>query len=254
MLVYGKNAVKEANAKKILKTVYIRKGVKLYDLTFNARVEILDVKNFNTKFPPEARGVAGEVNWDDYSFFEKTFNVNLDEIQAIDEKTKQKLLKDLGNVVICDRLNDPYIFGAVIRSAHCFGIKNFIVPRHESVKITPSVVSASSGALFYSTVLETVNIKKTVHLLNSIGYISVATDAEADTTIANFKKNFLNENPNKPLCIIIGSEGDGIRESIFSEALYKVRIPMKGSIDSLSAAQSASVVLYELLIDRDDEV
>ena len=53
-----------------------------------------------------------------------------------------------------------------------------------------------------------------------------------------------------PLCIVIGSEGDGMGRLVTEQCDFLVKIPMRGRVNSLNASAAASVMMYEVLRQR----
>ncbi len=223
MIVYGKNPVFEAIKAGKAHKIYIRKGAALYDVKFDIPVQIMQKPEFDGRFHREAQGVAAEV--DDIT------PVYLNEITEELENAK--------GVAILDRIQDPNNYGAIIRSAHCFGITHIIVPRYHQATISPAVCKASAGAIFYTTIIEETNLSSVCVRLKEMGYTVAACDMEAETTLRETEFS-------GKVAVIVGSEGKGIRDGLAHNADRIVRIPMKGRIDSLNAAQSAAIAFYEI--------
>jgi 23S rRNA (guanosine2251-2'-O)-methyltransferase len=53
-----------------------------------------------------------------------------------------------------------------------------------------------------------------------------------------------------PLAIVIGSEGEGMRDMVRKECDFLVRIPMSGKVNSLNAAVAAGIVIFEAVKSR----
>ncbi|MDR2869384.1 MAG: RNA methyltransferase [Deferribacteraceae bacterium] len=221
MIIYGKNPVFEAIKCGLVHAVYIRKGTALYDVTFDVPVKILGKEEFDHRFSREAQGLAAEI--DDFK------PIYLDEAGGLDSAK---------GVVILDRIQDPHNYGAIIRSAHCFGINHIIVPRYHQAPMTASVCKASAGAIFYTTIIEETNLSKVCTVLKTKGFSIAACDADAQMPVS--------QAPKEKIAVIVGSEGRGIRDCILQNVDLSLRIPMSGQLDSLNAAQSAAIVFYEL--------
>ncbi|MDR0453685.1 MAG: 23S rRNA (guanosine(2251)-2'-O)-methyltransferase RlmB [Deferribacteraceae bacterium] len=223
MIVYGKNPVFEAVKAAKAHKIYIRKGAALYGANFNLPVQMMNKGEFDSRFHREAQGIAAEV----------------DEITPVclDDVTEE-ILKVKG-VVILDRIQDPNNYGAIIRSAHCFGIKHIIAPRYHQANISPAVCKASAGAIFYTTVIEETNLSAVCARLKGMGYTVTACDTQAEKTLKEAKFS-------GKTAVIIGSEGRGVRSGLLQNADQIVRIPIQGRIDSLNAAGSAAIALYEI--------
>lgn len=223
MIVYGKNPVFEAIKAGKAHKVYIRKGAALYDVKFDIPVVVMQKPEFDSRFNREAQGVAAEV----------------DEITPVSFNEASDELRSANGVVILDRIQDPHNYGAIVRSAHCFGVNHIIVPRYNQAPLSPAVCKASAGAIFYTTIIEETNLSNVCNKLKDLGYTVVACDMDAPVNMKDFK-------PEGKIALVVGSEGRGVRDGLASSADTLVSIPMRGNIDSLNAAQSAAIAFYEI--------
>jgi 23S rRNA (guanosine2251-2'-O)-methyltransferase len=148
-----------------------------------------------------------------------------------------------GRVLILDGLTDPRNFGALLRTAEAVGIQHVIIPKDRSVKVTPTVVKASAGAIHYLTVYQATNLRRAMTVLKERGFWMVGLSAGAEADIYDI------EYPER-LGIVLGSEGKGARPIILKECDYLVSIPMLGKIASLNVAVAGGIFFYELLRQR----
>jgi 23S rRNA (guanosine2251-2'-O)-methyltransferase len=223
MLIYGRNPVFEAVKTGRAERIFIRKGASLYNTAFNLPVQILSKKEFDARFPKEAQGLVGEVGDIAPAAFD--------------------LSKISGGVVILDRIQDPQNYGAILRSALCFGVKTVVVARYNQAPLSPVTVKASAGAVFYMNIFEITNLGQACGLLKSAGYHILATAADGSISLREYT-------PAGKTAVIIGSEGRGVRQSLWEEAEGVLRIDMEGEIASLNAAQSAAVIFFRLFGSR----
>ena len=78
----------------------------------------------------------------------------------------EKLLrKEKSIVVVLDQIQDPRNFGAIIRSAECFGVDGIIIQDRNSVKVTETVVKSSTGAIEHVDIVKVTNISDTIDKL-----------------------------------------------------------------------------------------
>ena len=146
-------------------------------------------------------------------------------------------------VVICDEISDPHNLGAVIRTAECVGVHGIIIPKRRSAGVTSIVDKTSAGAVSHMAVARVPNLVNAVRELKDAGLWIYGTAAEgADSLWQTDLKG--------PICIIIGSEGEGMGRLISENCDFLVSIPMKGKISSLNAGAAAAVMLYEALRQR----
>lgn len=226
MFVYGKNSFLEIlKTGKDVRNIYLREGVKPFWGNYNSnfKTTILKKDEFDKRFPDKCQGVVTEIDFKIYDFDEVAGEISL-------EKT----------VAVLEHIQDPQNFGAIIRAGHCFGIKYFIVAKDNQSPVSPTVFKTSAGALVYSKIIEVVNIAKTLDKLKDLGFFIFGADINGKHYLRDIFK------PDLKIAIIIGSEGVGIRPNVLKRADVTFKIPMNGKIDSLNAAQSASIIFYEL--------
>jgi 23S rRNA (guanosine2251-2'-O)-methyltransferase len=147
-------------------------------------------------------------------------------------------------LVILDGVQDPRNLGAVLRTADAAGVDAVLIPKNRAVGITAAVHKASAGASAYIPIVKVTNLARTVETLKKAGiWVAGATgDASFLYTDADF---------NVPLCLVLGSEGEGIRRLVKEKCDYLVHLPMLGKIESLNVSVAAGVLLYEVLRQRD---
>lgn len=146
-------------------------------------------------------------------------------------------------VLILDSLQDPQNFGALLRTAEAVGAHGVVIPLARTVEVTPAVVNASSGA--------------SEHLLIARSNLSQAMEAlkEADVWLAGLDPHGVPLEANSrhlrgALGLVVGSEGEGLRELTRKKCDILLRLPMRGQIESLNAAVAGSLALYLAFMAR----
>jgi len=147
-------------------------------------------------------------------------------------------------LLVPDCIEDPRNLGAIIRTAHCVGADGIILPKDRSASPTPLVSKTSAGALEHMNLVQVTNITKTLKALKESGIWIAGLDARGASSLYS-------QDMTVPLAVVIGGEGKGIRPLVLKNCDFKISIPQKGNIDSLNASVAASVVLYEVLRQRD---
>ncbi len=140
-----------------------------------------------------------------------------------------------------DGIQDPQNFGQIIRTAECAGIDGIIYSKHNSSKISNTVLQVSQGAFLNMPIYEVVNIKSEIKKLKSLGFWSIAFENEPDA------KRWYNIDLKENIVIVFGSEGFGIKKKIKELCDFKAKIDMQGKINSLNVGASVSAVLFERL-------
>jgi 23S rRNA (guanosine2251-2'-O)-methyltransferase len=162
------------------------------------------------------------------------------------KKDPALILKDIrdkkGVILLLDQITDPHNLGSIIRSAEALGCGAVALPKNNSAEITETVIKASAGATAY---METITITNAAQFLEDIkkdGFWIVGTSDHGTVKIGELSDI-------RPACLIIGSEGKGMRRLTEEKCDYIVSIPLKGKVSSLNASVAAGIALYEILKD-----
>ncbi len=147
-------------------------------------------------------------------------------------------------VLICDELSDPHNLGAVIRTAEAAGVHGIIIPKRRSAGVTSIVDKTSAGAASHMAVARVANLNAAIGQLKDAGLWVYGTAADG-------KSPLWSTDLKGPICIIIGSEGEGMGRLISENCDFLVSIPMKGKVTSLNASAAAAVLIYEALRQRE---
>ena len=160
--------------------------------------------------------------------------------------TKIQSNKSDALLVMLDGVQDPRNLGAILRTADAANADAVLIPKNRAVGITPAVHKASAGASEHVPIARVTNIAQTIDTLKKAGIwvIGSAGDASCSYTDANFRV---------PLCLVLGSEGEGIRRLVKQKCDDLVRLPMLGKIESLNVSVAAGILLYEVLRQRASE-
>ena len=148
-------------------------------------------------------------------------------------------------VVECDRrkLDGMSRTHSVIRTAECAGAHGVIIPKRRSAGLTAVVAKTSAGAVSHVPVARVANLPALLKELKEAGVWVFGTAADGDRLLydADLKG---------PAAIVIGSEGDGMGRLVAETCDFKVRIPMRGKLNSLNASAAAAILLYEAVRQR----
>jgi len=232
LIVSGRNVVLEALKANRAKKIIVRHGASIHFDDIQIPFEVAGRRDFEAKYGFETQGVVCEIDEFEYSDFN----------QYLQKQQEQNNQENIKGVIVLDKIQDPHNFGAIIRAAHCFGVTDIIVPKHDQAKVTPAVFRASAGSIFYSMIFEVTNLGSAVEDLINNQFLIVAADIGEDALpISQFKPE-----SNRSIAVIIGSEGKGIRESILNRADIKLKIEMNSKIDSLNASMSSAIICYQL--------
>lgn len=146
-------------------------------------------------------------------------------------------------VVLCDGITDPHNLGSIIRTAAAAGVHGIIIPKNRSAALSATVSKVSAGAVEHMPVAKVSNLTQAIDKLKKDGLWIAGTDLSA--TQPHFECDLTGA-----LGIVIGSEGEGISQTIRKACDFLVKIPMIGETESLNASVAAGVLLYESVRQR----
>ncbi len=147
------------------------------------------------------------------------------------------------NLVLLDGVQDARNLGAISRSAWSFGVDGIIVPMQNSAPISDYAMKASSGALAKIPVCREKSLGSTVEYLHQSGFEIWAGVAQGGQDISKMDAN-------KPIAVLMGSEGEGIQPKLLQMASYQVRITQAREFDSLNVSVAAGIFFYEIFRSR----
>jgi 23S rRNA (guanosine2251-2'-O)-methyltransferase len=143
-------------------------------------------------------------------------------------------------LVLLDRVTDPHNVGAILRSAEVFGARAVIAPRHHSAPETGALAKTASGALERQPYLRVRNLADAITELQGMGYLVLGLAGEAETDI----ETALEGRRDRPVALVLGAEGPGLRERTRESVDALVRIDFPGAFGSLNVSNAAAVALY----------
>ncbi len=141
-------------------------------------------------------------------------------------------------LVFLDGITDPHNLGAVLRSADIFAVDAVVLPARRSVKITPTVMSTSSGAAQYVQVFTVTNINNAIELAQKNNFWVHGAAMEG---VPASKTDLTGR-----IGLVMGSEGAGLHQHTASLCDQLISIPMRGHVDSLNVSAAAAVLMYEI--------
>jgi len=143
-------------------------------------------------------------------------------------------------LVALDGITDPRNLGAIIRSTAAFGGHGVIVPQRRSVGVTASAWKTSAGAAARTPVAMAPNLTQTLKSLKSMGLFVLGLDGDGDVQLDAL------ELADRPIVIVVGSEGKGLSRLVTETCDAIVSIPISSATESLNAGIAASVTLWEV--------
>ena len=140
-------------------------------------------------------------------------------------------------LVVMGEVQDPQNVGAIIRSAAAFGIAGVLIPEHKQAQVNGTVVKVSAGMAFRVPLVSIGNVNHTLKDLKERGFWIYGLEGTAKETVTSEKFEAAS-------VIVLGNEGEGIREKTLESCDIPLSIPMNANCESLNVAASAAVALY----------
>lgn len=142
------------------------------------------------------------------------------------------------NLIVLDRLQDPGNIGTILRTADAAGYMGAILMKGTADVYSPKIVRAAAGSLFRLPVFMVDTPEQAVQLLKKYKKKIICTTP-------NCSKYYYDIDMSENVAVIIGNEGNGACDEFLIQSDLQIKIPMEGSIESLNAAVSAGILLYE---------
>ncbi|GAA3643705.1 TrmH family RNA methyltransferase [Asaccharospora irregularis] len=185
--------------------------VKVYKTTNKNFKELVDTEN--------TQGIIGVIN-----FKEKNIEQSIDSSQKF--------------VLVLDRIQDPGNMGTIIRTADAAGVDAIIVLKGCVDIYNPKVIRSTMGSIFDMNIIQCTQEEAIENLkANSFSIVSSYLDTD----------NFYNTvDYNNKVALVIGNEANGINDELISKSDILVKIPIYGKAESLNAAISSAILMYEI--------
>lgn len=164
-------------------------------------------------------------------------------VKSKPNKLEDLFTQDKALIVICHEIQDPGNLGTIIRTADAAKATGIILSAGTVDVYNPKVVRSSMGSIFNLPIVQVKEVKSAINMLKerNIKVIGTALDT---------KKSLYDEDL-KPACaILIGNEGAGLSSEVLSQCDSKIKIPILGKAESLNAAVSCAIILYEAVRQR----
>jgi 23S rRNA (guanosine2251-2'-O)-methyltransferase len=147
-------------------------------------------------------------------------------------------------ILALDGVQDPHNLGACLRTADACAALAVVVPKDRAAQMTPTVRKVATGAAETTPVVAVTNLVRTLKLLKEAGLWVIGADAAAE-------KEARQADLTGGTVLVLGSEGSGLRHLTRQTCDLMVRLPQRGSVESLNVSVAAGMLLYETLRQRD---
>jgi len=146
-------------------------------------------------------------------------------------------------LLVLDGVTDPHNLGACLRVADGAGAHAVIAPKDHAAGINATVAKVASGAAETVPYFMVTNLARTLGELKERNIWCIGTSDDAPATIYQTDLK-------GPTALVLGAEGEGMRQLTRKTCDALVRIPMQGAVESLNVSVASGVCLYEALRQR----
>jgi 23S rRNA (guanosine2251-2'-O)-methyltransferase len=230
--IYGIRAIIEAiQSDTEIEKIYVLKGLK-NDLSKELLTLCDKLHVPMVRVPKEKMARLGDKNHQGaLAFVSKVPFYNFEEEIIRGIESGEKLL-----VLCLDSVTDVRNFGAICRSAECFGANLVVVPAKGSAAVNEDAIKTSAGALFKIKLARASNLRSALEFMRDSGLQIVACTEKGDTNYAEVDWSL-------PSVVLMGSEDTGIHPQNLRLASVHASIPMKGEIASLNVSVATGIML-----------
>ena len=146
-------------------------------------------------------------------------------------------------VVLLDGVEDPRNLGAILRTVDAAGADGVLLPDRHSAGLSESVSRSSAGGLEHVQVARIGNVSQAIDELKARGMWVVGFDAAGT-------ERWDAVDYRRPIALVLGGEGRGIRRLVRERCDHLVSLPLFGHVGSLNVSVAAGIALYEVLRQR----
>ncbi|MCK4518978.1 MAG: 23S rRNA (guanosine(2251)-2'-O)-methyltransferase RlmB [Candidatus Omnitrophica bacterium] len=232
-VLYGRNSVFErlkADPQSIRK-IFLQDNLKVPQIEKLIRQNNLPAERLSSKalerikHAKDLQGIIAKVDGFQYTLFE--------------DLLRRKREED-ATIIFLDRISDPQNLGVIMRTAACFGRMALVIPEHRACGVNETVLHVASGGENYISVSIVANMANALTAAKEAGYWIAGTVVSAGVEeISKVSLPF-------PVGLVMGSEGEGIRQGLLKHLDIKVRIPMEGAKLSFNVSMACAIFCYEI--------
>ena len=146
-------------------------------------------------------------------------------------------------LLILEDIQDPGNLGTMVRTAEGAGVDGVIMTKATVDIYNPKTIRSTMGSIYRMPTIYIEDTVKLLELFKEKGIKSYAAHLDG-------KNSYDKEDYCTGTAILIGNEGNGLRDEVSNKADIWVRIPMEGQVESLNAAIAASILMFEVARQR----
>lgn len=151
---------------------------------------------------------------------------------------EELLSRSNGLYVILEDLQDPGNLGTIVRTGEGAGVTGIIMSRETVDIFNPKTIRATMGSIYRVPFIYVETLAQLLEKMHEKGIFTYAAHLKGECFYdrVSFPKK---------TAFLIGNEGNGLKAETAALADSYLKIPMEGKVESLNAAVSAALLLYE---------
>ncbi len=147
-------------------------------------------------------------------------------------------------IIALDRISDPGNLGTIIRTAYWFGVKTIMLSRECADPYNPKVIRSTQGGIFHTNIIEDAELAEKLKELETAGQKIYLFTLDAQNFLSELRENSSITSNSKSV-LVFGNESHGISQEILGAGFERVKIKGYTGSESLNAAVSCAIALYE---------
>ncbi len=161
-----------------------------------------------------------------------------DLLSALTEPRNSKAL-----VLVLDGVQDPHNLGACMRTADACGALAVVVPKDRAAGLSPAARKVAAGAADSLPLVTVTNLARSLKLLKEAGLWIAGADMAGTQAVWEADLS-------GPMALVMGGEGDGLRDLTQRNCDILLHLPQRGSVESLNVSVACGMLLYEAVRQR----
>lgn len=142
-------------------------------------------------------------------------------------------------VIVCEDIQDPGNMGTILRTAEGAGVTGIVMTNNTVDIYNPKTIRSTMGSVYRVPFIYTDNLADVMAKMKLL-------DIKMYAAHLNGNNSYTANNYCSKCAFLIGNEGNGLKQETADKCDCLIRIPMEGKVESLNAAISSAVLMYEV--------
>jgi 23S rRNA (guanosine2251-2'-O)-methyltransferase len=140
-------------------------------------------------------------------------------------------------ILALDQVSDVNNGAAILRTASFFGVDVVVLPQEKSFGMSPAFYRIASGATEFLTIVRSAHLTRTLTMMKEVGVEVWGLSEHSASPLTN-------EDLAQPkICLVLGSEDDGLSNSVMRTVSKTLSLTSQGAIKSLNVSAAATLAL-----------